>query len=204
VLRRGSTVLAGPAALTVLLAGATGCTSATDAETTAQESAMTGPVVTATVTATVTAAAAPDPAAPDPAAPDPAAPDPAAPDPAPVPTPPMTVAAVSTPSATTVACDAVEEEMADAVVRYEVQALSEDGVSGGDRTAAWTDMDQALDRATQEAGAVPGLADAAAPALAEIAALRDGLSVRITLVAADADPWRDARDLLETWCDGQA
>lgn len=200
MLRRGSTALLGPAALTVVLAG---CTSATDAEPAAQESAVTGPVVTATVTATVTAPVAPEPATTDPAAPDPAAPDPAAPDPVPgpLPTPPGTAAAVRPPSATAAACEAVEEALADAVVRYEVEALAEDGLGGGDRTAAWTDMGEALDRAAREAGAAPGLADAAAPALAEIAALRDGMAARPALDEDDAQPWRDARNRLEAWCD---
>jgi hypothetical protein len=209
------------------------CTSPTDTEPTAQGTSVTIPVVTATVTATVTVApdpppAAPDPAAPDPAHPDPAAPDPAHPDPAhpdpaapdpahpdpahpdpahpdPADPPPvaLTVAAVRTPSATAVACRAVEDALADAVARYEVQALAEDGLAGGgDRTAAWTDMGKAMERAVREAGAAPGLAAAAAPVVAELAALRDGMAVRTDLDEEDAEPWRDARDRLEDWCDG--
>jgi hypothetical protein len=181
---------AGPAALTLLLAGVGGCTVEPDAEPAAMASS-TG--AAATVTVTVTAAPDPAPAAPDPA---PAAPDPAAP-------PPMTVAAVRTPSAVGLACAAVEEAVIDAVARYEVQALAEDGVGGGNRTAAWSDMGEAMDRAVREAAAVPGLAAAAAPAMAEVAALRDGMAARTTLDEDDAEPWRDARDRLETWCDGQ-
>jgi hypothetical protein len=143
------------------------------------------------------------PAGSPPAAADPA---PAAPDP-----PPLAAAAVRTPSAVAVACDQVEEALIDAVARYEVLALAEDGLGSGDRTAAWTDMGEAMDRAALSAGTVPGLAAgtvpglaaAAAPAMAEVAALRDGLAFRTTLDEDDAEPWRDARDRLEAWCDGQ-
>ena len=102
------------------------------------------------------------------------------------------------------ACDAVQEALADGVVRYEVQALSEEGLSGGvDRTAAWTDMGTAMDAAAGAAAGVPGLAAAAAPAMSELDALRDGMATRTDLDEDDAGPWRTARNQLESWCDGQ-
>lgn len=182
----------------VLLAGAAGCTAQPDDEPPA-EAAATGAVVT--VTATVTATAAPVPAAPDPAAPDPAAPDPAAPDPAA--SPRLTVAAARTPSPTALACTAVQEALTDAVARYEVQALAEDGLGSGDRAAAGEEMTAAMDRAVREAGRVPGLAVAAAPAVAELGELRDGMAVREDLDEDDAGPWREARDRLEGWCEAR-
>ncbi len=194
MVRRGSTTLLGPVALTAVLAG---CTAPTGTEPAARGTTVTVPVVTATVTATVTVPPDPASAAPDPAAPDPAPPDPAHRDPAPA---PLTVAAARTPGPTALACRAVDEALADAVVRYEVQALAEDGFGGGDRAAAWADMGEAMDRAVRAADAVPGLPAAAAPVVAELAALRDGMAARTDLDEEDAEPWRDARDRLEDWC----
>jgi hypothetical protein len=115
--------------------------------------------------------------------------------------PPFPGAATRTLSATALACAAVEEELTDAVIRYEVQALAEEGPGGGDRAAAGADMDAAVQRARVEAGTVSGLAAAAAPAMAEAVALRDGLAVREDLDEEDAEAWRDARDRLEAWCE---
>jgi hypothetical protein len=200
--RRCSTARAttGTAALTVLVLA--GCTAEPGAESAGEASVVTGAVATVTVTAApdpVPAGPDPAPAAPDPA---PAAPDPAAPDRAGG--PPMTVAAARTPSAMALACAAVEEALTDAVVRYEVQALAEDGLAGGgDRAGAAADMDAAMDRAARESGRVPGLTDAAAPVMVEVARLRDGLWVRTDLDEDDAGPWRDARDRLESWCESR-
>jgi hypothetical protein len=165
-------------------------------------------VTTATVTVTAPVPAAePTPVPPDtvPAQPDPAPaqPDPVPAQPDPAPAPPAAAPADPTPSAVAVACAAVDDELTDAVIRYEVQALAEDGPGGGDRAAAGRDMSAALDRARQAAGTVPGLAEAAAPAMAEAAALRDGMATRPELDEEDAEPWRDARDRLEAWCEGQ-
>jgi hypothetical protein len=220
-----SAASAAPAVLlTVLLAGVAGCTAEPGTVPTAQvSSAPPVPVATVTApaptTATVTVTAAPDaaPAPPDPAHagpdPAPAAPDPApaGPDPAPAPADlpslpppaPFTAAAAETPSATALACDAVLEALADGVIRYEVQALSEEGVSGGDRGDAWTDMTTALQDAARAANSVPGLAAAAAPAMAELAALRDGMATRTDLDEEDAALFRQARNELESWCDAQ-
>jgi hypothetical protein len=60
-----------------------------------------------------------------------------------------------------------------------------------------------MDRAAREAGSVPGLAAAAAPAVAELGALRDGMAVRQDLEEDDAGPWRVARDRLESWCEAR-
>ncbi|GAB3360961.1 hypothetical protein [Modestobacter lapidis] len=170
--------VAGPAVVTLLLAGVAGCTTQPATAPVGQALPATGP------------AAAPDPA---PAAPDPAPPA------------PLTAAAARTPSAMAVACADVEKALTGGVARYEVQALAEEGLGGGgSRAAAELEMDAALDRAGRAAGAVPGLAAAAAPAMTELAILRDGLAVRADLDEDDAGPWRDARDLLETWCDAQA
>lgn len=214
--------------LAVLLTGVAGCTAEPGTVPTAQVSSAPPQVAVATVTAaapvpaTVTVTAAPDPvpAPPDPAqaGPDPApaaqdpapagpdtAPGPAGPDTAPEPAlPPLAPFAARTPSAVTLACDAVQEALADGVIRYEVQALSEEGLSGGvDRTAAWTDMGTAMENAALASGGVPGLAAAAAPAMAELDALRDGMAARTDLDEDDAGPWRTARNQLESWCDSQ-
>ena len=217
--------------LAVLLVGVAGCTAEPGTVPTAQVSSVPPPAAVATVTApapvtaTVTVTAAPDPvpappdpahAGPDPApaAPDPAparpdtAPEPARPDTAPEPADlpplsPFTAAAERTPSAVALACDAVQEALADGVIRYEVQALSEEGLSGGDRSAAWADIGTAMDDAARAAGGVPGLAAAAAPAMTELTALRDGMSTRPHLDEEDAAPWRVARKELRSWCAGQ-
>jgi hypothetical protein len=217
--RLSAAAVAAPAVLLTVLTGLAGCTAEPGTVPTAQvTSAPAVATVTAPapVTATVTVTVAPDPvpAPPDPghAAPDPApaAPDPApaGPDPAPEPAEPpppapVTVAAAETPSAVAQACDAVQEALADGVIRYEVQALSESGVSGGDRTAAYADMSTAIDDAALAADDVPGLAAAASPAITELVVLRDGMAVRVTLDEDDAAPWRLARNELESWCDGQ-
>ncbi|MGY1661854.1 hypothetical protein ACI78Q_11615 [Geodermatophilus sp. SYSU D00705] len=162
------------------------------------------------------ATAAPEPAPPDPAPPDPAPPDPAPADPAPAdpaPDPAAVAAAESevaareasvTVSPVVAACDEVVEELTDAVTRYEVEALSE-GAGGGDRSAAAADMRaawQQAEDAAQRGGA--GLSAAAAPAMAAVTVLHDGLAVRVTLDESDADPWRDARESLQAWCRAQA
>jgi hypothetical protein len=216
---RVSAVLAPAVLLALLLTGLAGCTAEPGTELAAQATTAPPPatapaVATVTATVTVTAGPYPAPAEPDtgPAAQDPAPaeqdPAPAAPDLAPEPAaPPLlppAAAAARTPSAVTLGCDAVQESLADAVIRYEVQALSEDGVSGRDRSAARADMGTAMDAAVRAAVGVPGLAAAAAPALAELTALRDGMATRADLDEGDAEPWRAARNRLESWCDGQA
>jgi hypothetical protein len=101
------------------------------------------------------------------------------------------------------ACADVVDALTDAVARYEVEALSE-GAGGGDRTAAASDMRTAWQRARDAAArGGAGLPGAAAPALAAVTALHDGLATRETLDESDADPWRDARETLQAWCRGQ-
>jgi hypothetical protein len=152
-----------------------------------------------------------DRAPPDPAPPDPAAADPAPPDPAPpVPDPEAVeaagleeagqAAASVTVSPMTVACDDVVTAMTEAVMSYETVALAEGG-GGGDRTAAAADMRAAWDRARATAGRMGGgLLSAAGPALAALTALHDGLGTREVLDESDADPWRNAREDLQSWC----
>jgi hypothetical protein len=102
------------------------------------------------------------------------------------------------------ACDAVLDRLTDAVIRYEVQALAEQGPGGGSREAAAADMTAELTDARSAAGAVAGMSAAAAPAMTEIEELRDGMSGRTELSEEDAGPWRDARDQLKSWCEGWA
>ena len=193
----------GRAALTLaLLAAASGCTTEAEPASRTAPATASGPAPGTPPAEPDTAPAPPDPA-PAPPDPAPAPPDPAPAPPDPEPAPSFPAAATRTPSATDLACDAVEEELTDAVIRYEVQALAEQGPGGGDRAAAGADMTAAMDRARAEAGAVPGLAAAAAPAMAEVVALRDGMAVREVLDEEDAEAWRDARDRLEAWCEEQ-
>jgi hypothetical protein len=211
-------VSAAPPPVAVATVTATAPVTATVTVTAAPEAAPAPPDPTHAGPDPAPAAPDPAPARPDtaPAAPDPAParPDtaPAGPDTAPTPADrpalpdlaPFTAAAARTPSAVALACDAVQEALADGVVRYEVQALSEEGLSGGvDRSAAWTDMGTAMENAARAAAGVPGLAAAAAPAMTELAALRDGMTARTDLDEDDAGPWRAARNELESWCDGQ-
>ncbi|MGY1636005.1 hypothetical protein ACI78V_05035 [Geodermatophilus sp. SYSU D00742] len=160
-------------------------------------------------------AAPPDPAPPDPAPPDPAPPDPAPPDPAPpdpAPDPGAVAAAESeeaareasvTVSPTAVACADVVDALTDAVARYEVAALAEGG-GGGNRAAAAAEMRTAWRRAQEAANRVGGgLPAAAAPAMAAVTVLHDGLATRVTLDESDADQWRDAREALQEWCRAQ-
>jgi len=159
--------------------------------------------------------APPDPAPPDPAPPDPAPPDPAPPDPAPPdPAPPAPdeaavdggpsgdaqAAASDGESPMAVACDDVIDAMTEAVISYETLALAEGG-GGGNREATAAEMRTAWYQAQEAADRMgAGLPSAAQPALTEITALHDGLATRQVLDESDADPWRDARDELESWC----
>jgi hypothetical protein len=99
-----------------------------------------------------------------------------------------------------VACDDVIAAMTEAVISYETLALAEGG-GGGDRTATAAEMRTAWYRAQEAADQMgAGLPSAAQPAMAEITALHDSLGTREVLDESDADPWRDARDELESWC----
>jgi outer membrane biosynthesis protein TonB len=160
--------------------------------------------------------APPDPAPPDPAPPDPAPPDPAPPDPAPPdPAPPAPdeaavdeaapegnsqAAASDGESRMAVACDDVIGDMTEAVISYETLALAEGG-GGGNRPATAAEMRAAWHRAQEAAEQMgAGLPSAAQPAMTEITALHDGLATREVLDESDADPWRDAREELQSWC----
>ncbi|MBB3082256.1 hypothetical protein [Geodermatophilus sabuli] len=153
------------------------------------------------------ATVAPDSAPPDPAPPDPAPPDPAPrapePDPAAVEAAAAEEAAEEaslTVSPVVAACADVVDALTDAVTRYEDVALAEAGGSG-DRADAAADMraawQQAQEAATRGGG---GLPTAAAPAMAAVTDLHDGLATRTTLDESDADPWRGAREALQDWC----
>jgi outer membrane biosynthesis protein TonB len=168
-------------------------------------------------------AAPPDPAPPDPAPPDPAPPDPAPPDPAPAPPdpappdpapPPPNPASVEaaapeaaaqeatagTESPMAVACADVVAAMTEAVMTYETLALAEGG-GEGDRVTAAAEMREAWHRAQDAADRMgAGLPQAAAPALTALTALHDGLGTRAVLDESDADPWRAAREDLQSWC----
>jgi hypothetical protein len=157
--------------------------------------------------AEASSAAAPDPAPPDPAPPDPAPPDPAAADPEGVEAAERAEAAQAAASVTVspiaVACDDVVAALTDAVLSYEVVALAEGG-GGGDRLSAAAEMRTAWSRAREAADVVgAGLPAAAAPALAAVTALHDGLGTRATLDESDADAWREAREGLQDWCRAQ-
>ncbi|MGK5168871.1 hypothetical protein [Geodermatophilus sp. CPCC 205761] len=166
------------------------------------------PVATVLVTV-VPEPAAPDPAPPDPAPPDPAPPDPAPPDPGAVhpdagePEQAAPVPASVTSSPMAVACADAVAALTDAVTAYETEALAEGG-GGGDRAATAAEMRAAWDRAWAAVYRVgAGLPEAAAPAMAAVTALHDGLATRPTLDESDADPWRAAREDLQDWCQAQ-
>jgi hypothetical protein len=148
-----------------------------------------------------------DPAPPDPAPPDPAAPRPASPAPGAVEEAAQEeaarAAAADAASPMAVACAEVVEALSDAVVSYEVVALAEGGGSG-DRTTAATEMRAAWEqaRAAADRGG-GGLPAAAAPAMAAVTGLHDGLATRATLDESDADAWRDAKEALQDWCAAQ-
>lgn len=99
-----------------------------------------------------------------------------------------------------VACDGVIEALTDAVIGYETLALAEGG-GGGDRAAAAAEIRAAWHRAQQAANRMgAGLPSAARPAMAAVTALHDGLATREVLDESDADPWREAREELQSWC----
>jgi hypothetical protein len=156
------------------------------------------PVATSRVTVV------PEPAPPDPAPPDPAPPDPGAVRPdagEPEEVAPVPASVTSSPMA--VACADAVAALTDAVTAYETEALAEGG-GGGDRAAAAADMRAAWERARAAVDRMgAGLPGAAAPAMAAVTALHDGLGTRSTLDESDADPWRDAREILQDWCRAQ-
>jgi hypothetical protein len=99
-----------------------------------------------------------------------------------------------------VACADVVAAMTEAVMSYETVALAEGG-GGGDRRGAAAEMRTAWQQARAAADRVgAGLPSAAAPALAALTALHDGLGTRDVLDESDADQWREAREALQRWC----